>query len=123
MSEPEAPGPAPQRIDQLLFGGLSGVSLALVLQLIDKQPTLDNLLGVALVCSAVALPLLVSSFLLEVARPGKEKPAPRRLFDLAGVLLALAGLVLLFFHLHLVAGGAFLASAFLCFVVVVGSLR
>jgi hypothetical protein len=94
-----------------------------VLQLIDKEPRLDTQLGAGLVCFSVALPLLVSSFLLEVVRPGGEKRAPRMLFDLAGVLLSLAGFVLLLFHLHLVAGGAFLVSAFLCFIVVVRSLR
>jgi hypothetical protein len=122
MRETGGPEPAPQRIDPLLFAGLAGLSVAAVLQLVDKQPEIEKALGAALLCFAVALPLLVSSFLLEVARAGKEKATRRRFFDLAGVLLALAGLALLFFHLHPLAGGLFLASALLCLVVVVRSL-
>jgi hypothetical protein len=97
--------------------------VAVVVQLVDKQPRLDDLLGLALLSFAVALPLLVASFLLEVAGPGKGKATGRRLFDLAGVLLALAGLGPPFFHLHPAAGVAFVASALLGSVVVVASLR
>jgi hypothetical protein len=123
MSDPEAPHPARQRLDQLLFGGLAGLSVAAVLQLVDKQPKLENALGLSLLCFALGLPLLVSSFLLEVSRPAGEKSTRRRLFDLVGLLLALGGIVFLFFHLHLVAGCAFLASVVLCVVVVVRSPR
>jgi len=115
--------PSKERLDRLLFAGLAGLSLAAVLQMADKQPEMDRLSGVALVCFAVALPFLVSSFLLEVARSSRVKGSGRRAFDLAGVLLALAGLALLFFHMHLVAGCAFLGSVVFCVVVVVGSLR
>jgi hypothetical protein len=122
MREPGGPEPAPQRLDPLLFAGLAGLSAAVVLQLVDKQPMMEKALGAALLCFAVALPLLVSSFLLEVAKARKEKTTGRRFFDLSGVLLALAGLALLFFHLHPLAGGLFLASVLLCLVVVVRSL-
>ena len=123
MQDPEAASPEHHRLDQLLFASLAGVSVAAVLQLGDNQPTIEHVLGVSLLCFSVALPVLVSSFLLEVAGPGREKRTGRRLFDLSGVLISLAGLVLLFFHLHVAAGGALLVSAFLCLVVVLRSLR
>ncbi len=123
MSEPESPSFGQQRLDQLLFASLAGVSVGAVLQLVDKQPKINNILGVALLCFAVAIPLLASSFLLEATRSGLDKTTGRRIFDLSGVLISLAGVVLLFFHLQIVAGCAFLASAFLCVVVVVRSPR
>jgi hypothetical protein len=106
----------------LLFAGLAGLSVAVVLQLVDKQPAIEKALGVALLCFSVALPVLVSSFLLEVAGASKDKTTWRRLFDLAGVVLALAGLALLFFHLHPLAGGLFLGSVLVSLVVVVRTL-
>src|SRR5437868_7124140 len=103
MTDPGGPDAPSQRIDQLLFAGLAGLSVAVVLQLINKKPRFSEPLGVALLCFALGLPVLVSSFLLEVARPVQEKATRRRLFDLAGLLLALVGFVLLFFQIHLLA--------------------
>ncbi len=123
MNDGEAPPRTPERSDQVLFGALAGLSAAFVLQIIDKEPTLDSYLSAALLCFCVALPLLVSSFLLEVARPGESKAILRMLFDLAGVLLALAGFVLLVFHIQLLAGYVILVSVCFCFVIVVRSLR
>ncbi len=119
MSDSEGPQRTPERLDQLLFGALAGLSVASVLQMIDKQPTFDNFLGASLLCFSVALPVVVSSFLLEILGPGEKKGTLRRLFDLAGVLLALVGFVLMFFHLQFLAGSIFLASVCLCVVVVV----
>jgi hypothetical protein len=122
MSKPEDQSPQ-QQIDQLLFGGLAGVSMAVILILVEKKPELDNAIGVSLLCFAVALPVLVSSFLMEVKAPGREKRAGRRSFELSGVLLSLVGILLLFFSLHIVAGCAFVASLVLCVAVVIGSWR
>jgi hypothetical protein len=123
MGELDSPSPGQQRLDQLLFASLAGVSVGAVLQLVDKEPKIENAIGVALLCFAVSIPVLASSFLMESGRSGGEKTTGRRLFDLAGVLISLTGLVLLFFHLHLMAGCAFVASAALCFVVVVRARR
>jgi hypothetical protein len=123
MSGLEAPQRSSDRTDRLLFGALSGLSVAVVLQLTDKNLSLDKLLWAALLCFSVALPLLVSSFLLELAPARPVKQTPRRLFDLTGVVLALAGFVLLFFHLDLLAGSIFLVSVVVCFIVVVRSPR
>jgi hypothetical protein len=123
MSDSETPQRSRERTDQLLFGAMAGLSVAFVLEMIDKQPVLDNFLSAALLCIAVSLPIVVSSFLLEVVSPGKGKSTLRRLFDLAGVLLSLAGFGLLFFHIHLLAGSVFFASVGLCFLIVLFSLR
>jgi hypothetical protein len=123
MNDPDRPSPSSQRIDQLLFAGLAGLSIGTVLQLVDKQPELDRPLGVALLCFAVALPMLVSSFLMEAIRSGDEKRLGRKLFDLAGVLAAIAGTSLLVFHLNTLVGVAFLGSTFFSVVVLVCSLR
>lgn len=123
MNDSEAPQRPPERLDQLLFGAMAGLSVAFVLQMIDKQPALDHFLGAALLCIAVGLPLVVSSFLLEVAGPGKKKGTGRHLFDLAGVLLSLLGFALLFFHINLLAGSVFFVSVALCFVMVLFWLR
>lgn len=123
MTDAEPPPRTPERIDQVLFGALAGLSAAFVLQMIDKQPTLDSFLSAALLCFCVALPLLVASFLLEVARPGEAKALLRMLFDLAGVSLAVAGFVLLVFHIQLLSGYVILVAVCLSFVVVVRSLR
>jgi hypothetical protein len=122
MSAPDE-APSPRGTDRLLFAGLAGMSVAVVLQLLDKQPDFTKVLGFALVCFAVALPILVSSFVLEVAVPNKEKRAGRRAFDLAGVLLSLVGLGLVFFHMHIVASCAFVAAVAFCAVVMVRWLR
>jgi hypothetical protein len=122
MSAPDD-APAPRGIDQLLFAGLAGMSVAVILQLLDKQPDFTKVLGFALVCFAVALPMLVSSFLLEVAIPNKEKRTGRRVFDLAGVLLSLTGLGLLFLHMHLVASCAFVAAVVFSAVLTVRWMR
>jgi hypothetical protein len=123
MSDAEVPSRTPERIDQLLFGALAGLSVAFILQLVDKEPEIDRPLGGALYCFSVALPMVVSSFLLEVAGSGKPKSTPRRIFDLVGILLSLTGFVFVFFHVHLIAGVIFLASVFLCLIVVLFSLR
>jgi hypothetical protein len=123
MSDAEARPRTPERIDQLLFGALAGLSVAFILQLVDKEPEIDRSLGMALYCFSVSLPMVVSSFLLEVAGRHKPKSTLRRMFDLAGILLSLAGFVFVFFHVHLIAGGIFLASVALCLIVVLLSLR
>jgi hypothetical protein len=123
MSNSESPQRSTERLDQLLFGAMAGLSVAFILQMIDKQPMLDNYLGAALFCVSAGLPIVASSFLLEVADPLKKKGSLRRLFDLTGVLLSLAGFGLSVFHIQLIAGGIFLASVGLCFVMVFFSLR
>jgi hypothetical protein len=40
MTDSELPQRAGERLDQLLFGTLAGLSATVVLQLIDKEPTL-----------------------------------------------------------------------------------
>ena len=106
----------------MLFGALAGLSAAFVLQMIDKDPhSILTSGGPAVLLRRLATPGV--SFLLEVARPGESKAILRMLFDLAGVLLALAGFVLLVFHIQLLAGYVILVSVCFCFVIVVRSLR
>ena len=73
MTDSEAPQRTQERLDQLLFGGLAGLSVASVLEMIDKQPAFNNFLGGSLLCFSVGLPFLVSCFLLEVIGVQREK--------------------------------------------------
>ena len=110
--------------DQILFGALAALCASVVLQIVDKQPKLDSFLGYALYCFAAGLPILVASFLLEEYRPPEvSKSGFRMLFDLLGILLALAGFILLFFFLNVGSGWIFLAVSIFCSLHVLRSLR
>lgn len=103
--------------DEWLFGGLAAGCAAVMTQMVDRPTDLGTWLGGGVLCFAVALPLLVASLVLIRAAPlTGPRSLFRLIFDLAGSLVAIVGFVCLFFHVNAFAGGAFLASCSVAFV-------
>lgn len=108
------PSPDGRDADQLIYGGVLGLSVAAVLQLIDKMKEESWPLTLAGCAFAASLPVLAASFIAELIRTRQPRPAPparwRQLVGLLAVVTALAGLAALFFHLGTVHGSLFLAA-------------
>jgi hypothetical protein len=98
--------------DRLLFGGLAGLATAGVFELVGKERPLDGVLTGALLFFASAIPLLTVSLLAVPSGAQRvEKHVWQYCLDLLGVVAAVVGFALLFFHLSTVAGAIFSGCA------------
>jgi hypothetical protein len=111
---------SPVDTDRLIFGGLLGLSVAGVLQLLQAPPTLA--LTIAAHAFAVAVPLLTASFIDATNRARQQTAQPpsiiRTLVGVVSALAAVVGLASCFFHFGLVPGFVFIAGVFLAFLLV-----
>jgi threonine/homoserine/homoserine lactone efflux protein len=92
--------------DELFFGGLAAVCVAVMTQLVDKPTPLVTPLGGCVICFALAIPLLVCSLLVTKATRARRTRL-RNMADMAGVLIAVLGFVFLFLHINVTAGVVF----------------
>lgn len=111
---------SPADTDRVIFGGLLGLSVAGVLQLLQAPLTLA--LSVATHAFAVAVPLLASSFIYATTQARQENARPpsrlRALVGIASALAAVVGLASCFFHFGFVPGIVFSIGVVLAFLLV-----
>jgi uncharacterized membrane protein YesL len=111
------------RLATLVHSAIAGVSLAAIVELANSQ-ALSNLLLAASVLFALALPSSVSSVVILMYFDSRKKTAPvkaamkRPVWSAISSLLALisqlagfGGVLLLFWHLHWIAGVAFISTS------------
>jgi len=107
-----------QSSDRYVFGGLLGLSIAIIVQILDKE--LVDRLRWAVYCFAVAIPILTSSFVLVVMKQPDthyKLPGLRHFLGLIGVATAIVGLWFIFFSFGTNIGIVFTAS----FVLAIGA--
>ena len=106
--------------DRVIFGGLLGLSVAGVLQLLQAPPTVA--LSIAAHAFAIAVPLLTSSFIYATTQSRQETTRPptrlRTLVGMTSALAAVVGLASCFFHFGLIPGIVFMMGVVLAFLLV-----